>query len=61
MPSTLRRVVQIFAWIAAVMAAVISADNLAPKAGKPGVVELGHGAKALLWREPMDSAPAAIW
>jgi hypothetical protein len=38
------------------MVAAIPADNNVPKTGKPGVAELGHGAKAVLWREPMDIA-----
>ena len=50
MSNTLRRLVLLFGCVALVLAA----DNVTTKRGKPGMVDLGHGAKALLWLEPTD-------
>lgn len=47
MPSTLRRLAVLFVFVMP----AIPADNNAPSSG---VVELGHAARAILWRDPMD-------
>jgi hypothetical protein len=50
MPSTLRRLLFLLAFVMP----AIPADNNQPNTGKSGVADLGHGAKAILWRDPMD-------
>jgi len=49
MSNTLRRLVLLFGCVAL----VIAADNVT-KGGRPGMVDLGHGAKAMLWLDPTD-------
>jgi len=49
MPSNLRRLVLLLAFVASTMPG-------ANKNGKAGIVDLGHGAKAALWRDPGDIA-----
>jgi len=51
-PSKLRRLVV----LAAIPVLAILADSEAVRTSKPGVVELGHGVTAILWREPADIA-----
>jgi hypothetical protein len=49
MSSTLRRLI----FLLAIVASAIPGAN---KSGKAGIAELGHGAKAALWRDPTDIA-----
>jgi len=50
MPSTLRSLL----FLLALVLPAIPADNNPPNAAKSGVANLGHGAKAILWRDPKD-------
>ena len=52
MPSTLQRLLFLLAF----MVSTIPGANNAAKVAKAGVAELGHGAKAALWRDPTDIA-----
>jgi hypothetical protein len=52
MPSTLR----CLAFLIVCVMPAIPADNNAPNTARSGVVELGHGARAILWRDPLDIA-----
>jgi hypothetical protein len=52
MSNTLRRLVCLLAF----MASAVPGAKEGPKGGKSGNAEPGHGAKALLWREPADIA-----
>ena len=45
-----------FVFLLAFMVSASHGDTEAVKKGTPGVAELGHGARAILWREPMDIA-----
>src|SRR5579864_2510718 len=52
MPNTLRRLVVLLAFLVS----ALPGANEGPKSGKSAAAELGHGAKAALWREPTDIA-----
>jgi hypothetical protein len=52
MPNTFRQL----AFLLAFMVSAIPGANNAPKAGKAGIADLGHGTKAVLWHDSTDIA-----
>jgi len=57
MPNTFRQLVLLLAF----MVSAIPGANDAPKVGKAGIAELGHGTKAVLWRDSTDIGSLSLF